>query len=394
MSKKPWKCFSLISLALVSLHLHAASPSKEDDTAKFLSVADIHFDPYSACSAFQKPCESLQNLRKANYQDWPSIFERYGEQSITSAYHDTNYPLLKSSLLAIDKISKAEHPQFVLILGDFLAHDFYKKYVRYSGDKSRQGFENFVKKTLQFLTYEFAKEFPTVDIYPVVGNNDSYTGDYGVVPHGRFFQDVTEIWATLIKDAANRESFKKDFPTGGYYLITIPNHANLKIIALNTVMFSSHIRNASVRKAAKIQLEWLRNQLSKAGTQHQRVMLIDHIPVGIDAFATIKNKFNALKQFWHPIYTTEFENQVSHSQKLIIGIFSGHIHMDTFQSLTLKKVGDVPIYITPSISPIYGNNPAFKIFTYEIKTLNVRSADDYYFSLSDNLENKWEKKNM
>ncbi|MHB1948665.1 MAG: metallophosphoesterase [Gammaproteobacteria bacterium] len=394
MQKKQWKCFSTIILAVISVHLPAAPQPSVEDTAKFLSVADIHFDPFSGCSIFKKPCESLTKLREANYQDWPNVFEHYGEHSITSAYHDTNYPLLKSSLTAIDRVSKNEHPKFVLILGDFLAHDFHKKYVRYSGDKSRQGFENFVKKTLQFMTYEFAKEFPTIDVYPVVGNNDSYTGDYRVVPHGRFFQDVTDIWSTLIKNDANRESFKKDFPSGGYYVISIPNHANQKIIALNTVMFSSHIKKASVQKAASTQLEWLQKQLLKADKQKQQVMIIDHIPVGIDAFATIKNSFNTVKQFWQPNYTTQFENDVSHYPTLISGIFSGHIHMDTFQSLTLKKVGDIPIYITPSISPIYGNNPGFKLFTYEVKTLKVQSAEDYYYPLSENLENQWEKKSL
>jgi hypothetical protein len=53
-----------------------------------------------------------------------------------------------------------------------------------------------------------------------------------------------------------------------------------------------------------------------------------------------------------------------------------------FQFIILSKIGDVPVYITPSISPIYGNDPQFKVFDYNLQTLQLGDVDSYSYSLS------------
>lgn len=388
------KLFFILIFFSISHFIWAADSCSAPQIAKFISIADIHFDPFSGCTKPKKICLSVNKLRQVNYQEWPQVFERYGDKKIAKNYKETNYVLLKATLLKLQEMNTKEKPAFAMILGDFLAHDFREKYIDYSGDKSTEGFQKFVKKTFQFLTFEISQAFPNIDVYPVVGNNDTYSGDYQLVPRGKFFQDLTEIWSILIKDKENRESFKHEFPVAGYYQMTLPipfAQKKQKAIILDTVLFSKHNYNLQVKEAAFKQLNWLANHLQNAAEHHENLFLAYHIPSGIDPYATFfKAKLGDIQEFWKPSYNTQFANELQNYPYVITGIFCGHIHSDTFQNLTLRKFGDFPVIVTPSISPIFGNEPAFKIFSFDTKTLKLKSIDRYTFNLDQNSPS-WQK---
>lgn len=366
-------------------------PAEDVTPAKFLIVTDIHFDPFSGCVKSPKPCVLVDKLRMTNYQEWPKLFDQYGNKTISGQYHDANYPLLKSSLDKIHELHLKEKPQFVMLLGDFIAHDYRLKYRRYAKDKSLEGYQAFVKQTIQFLTYEFAREFPDIDVYPVIGNNDSYTGDYHCDPNGKFYQDAANIWSVLIKDKTNRENFQREFPAAGYYDIALPSNRNQHIIVLNTVLFSNRIQGEKVQAAALEELDWLHKKLKNAEENHQQVFIADHIPIGIDVFATLIARFATIKQFWQPDYTVQFEKEISLFPDLVTGIFSGHIHVNKLQMLSLKKVEGVPVYFTPSISPIFGNNPEFKIFSYNPSTFKITDIETFDYPLGQTATAEWKE---
>lgn len=366
---------NLIYLSL--LLLLSISNAWSDDTKdpKFLSIADIHFNPFAGCKLSETPCLLITKLRSANFEEWEQIFEKYGEKHIPGPYYDTNYALLESALRDLNEINKREHPQFVLILGDFLAHNFTGQYKQYSHDKSKTGYQAFVKKTLQFLTYKFAQLFPDIDVYPVVGNNDSYTGDYQLIPSGQFFQDTAKTWGPLIKNKENRDNFKREFPIAGYYHVTLPTNKNQQIIILNSVLFSVHNDSSKVKVAAFAELAWLKTQLNKMS--NKPVLLAYHIPDAIDVYATFKAKFNKIFEFWKSTYSKLFENELPKNSANIKGLLAGHIHSDRYQGLSVKKIAKIPSDITPSISPIYGNNPAFKMYSYDVNTLELKTVTSY-----------------
>src|SRR3990167_9818447 len=108
-------------------------------------------------------------------------------------------------------------------LGDTLAHDYRRLYKFYSGDRSYAGYQSFVRKTYQFVTLSLAREFPDVDVYMAVGNNDSYHGDYATVVSGPFFQDEAALWSGLIKTPSNRYAMRQGFSSAGYYAVNLPN---------------------------------------------------------------------------------------------------------------------------------------------------------------------------
>jgi hypothetical protein len=351
--------------------------------AKFITVADIHFDPFMGCEKLPRPCALLQALKTTDYKSWDSILSK-SSMRIPRYQEDTNYLLLESTLLALQKVNQTNKPQFVLVLGDFLAHSFRSKYKKYSSDNSKEGYTQFVKKTLQFLTYKLNQTFPDTSIYPVVGNNDSYTGNYNVVPNGAFLHDTANTWAVMIKDKNNQQAFLQLFPQGGYYAITLPY--NQKILVLDTVLFSSNSRKKAMAIMAKQQLNWLKAQLTLAQNEHSHVILAYHIPVGVDVFTSVKLFLLTLREFWHPQYSREFQQILQVYGDTIVAILPAHIHMDSYQ---IVPVANIPILFTPSISPVYGNNPGFKVFTYFPETLLIQDYVTYYYPYLETSLGDW-----
>ncbi len=360
------------------------------NTEKFISVADIHFNPFAECKLSPKPCDLINKLRLADYRGWDAIFAKEGPASFAKIGNDTNYPLFKSALAKLHDIREKEQARFVLVLGDSLAHQFHSQYVMYSHDTSTAGYQTFIKKTLQFMTYQLHEALPNIDIYPLVGNNDSYSGDYNSVPNGSFYRDTAQIWATTIFDQANKNNLLNTFPTGGYYSISLPGNHH-RILMLNSVLFSTNSKGQNIDKAAKQELSWLHAELIRAKKENARVIIAFHIPVGIDVYKTLKSGLTTISEFWKPQYSDTFKRELKTFSPIIAEILPAHIHMDAFQFITVNDDTALPINFTPAISPIYGNNPGFKVFSYNAESLKFNDYSTYYLPLSEKKNNTWLK---
>lgn len=375
----------MFCLAACSQIASAKNQRTPDD--QFISFSDIHFDPFAGCKPALTSCELLNKLRIVNYQQWDDILEQYSPKTIAGTSQDTNYALLKVTLRELQQINNANQLKFGIIPGDFLAHDFRLKYVLYSKDWSSTDFHNFEKKTLQFLGYKIQRILPNIDLYPAVGNNDSYTGDYNVVPNGTFLHDTATTWSAFIPNYANRMSFLQNFPEAGYYSVTLPNNKFQRLIVLNTVLFSVKAKGSNISTAADQELVWLQQQLVSAANLKQHVILVSHIPIGIDMYATWQSHFSNMVEFWQQHYSQLFQSEIKDFSNQITAIFSAHIHIDSFRFVSLRKIANVPIFFTPSISPIFGNAPAFKVFSYDPVTFRVTSFVTY----SLDPDGKWKK---
>jgi sphingomyelin phosphodiesterase acid-like 3 len=355
---------------------------------KFLSVADVHFNPFATCSPSITPCPLIVKLQAAPAQDWKTLFETYDNTKNTYYGSDSNYVLLKSTLKEVSLVVQQEQPRFAFLLGDLLAHNYHAQYVLYSHDRSSAGYQNFVTKTFQFLTREFRQAIPQIDIYPALGNNDAYE-DYEVDANGRLLRQNASIMAVLITDRNNRRSFQQSYPYGGYYAVDVPRGNSQRILVLDTVLFSRKAIGHGVRQAALAQLTWLHKQLATATREHRSVILACHIPVGVDVYATLKGFLGQIVEFWEPEYSAAFDRELQEFPGTVKAVLPAHIHMDSFQIMKLTQKSTVPVSFTPAISPIYGNNPGFKMFSYDADTFNVHNYETYYLPLSGN--GTWEK---
>ena len=357
----------------------AKAVAERADEMTFLTLSDIHFDPFISCHN-AVPCSLIQKLNAASYEKWPLIFKANAKDA-PEYRQDSNYTLLTSALVAAKKTADARRVKFVIILGDFLGHEFRDHYKKYAKDNSFAGYQAFVEKNMAFLTDEIAHTFPHIDVYNVVGNNDSYNRDYISVPKGAFFEDISSMWAGLIKTKANRAALLKDFPIGGYYAVNAPGDPGLRLIVLNSVLFSYKATAKKNDQAAMEQLKWLHQELQLAHDKNQKVIIAMHIPPAIDIYATLKVRFFRLVDLWKLNFTKLFEDDLKEYAPEMVGILSGHLHSDWSQVLTLDDEHSISISGTTSISPIFGNNPGFKVFTYSIKKRQLEHADAYVYPM-------------
>jgi sphingomyelin phosphodiesterase acid-like 3 len=375
-----FRCLFIFILALIVTQttFAADAPAKTD---KFFTVSDVHFDPFASCRLLTiSPCRFLVKLQHAPWQDWEGIFEN-DDKSSPAVGSDSDYALLKSSITAMKKTAAEQQPRFGFFLGDFLAHNYRVQYALYTHDVTKEGYEEFVKKTYQFLIHEYAQAFPNIDIYPALGNNDAYE-DYQIEPNGKLLHQQAEIWAGLIKDKTNSDLFASQFSRGGYYTVLLPNTKNQRLIVLDSVLFSRHIDGDNNKLAATMELDWLHRKLAAAAANNESVIIACHIPIGVDVYATMKNYLKSVEEFWQKTDNVAFENLVKQYSSNIKIILAGHIHMDNFEIMNRENL-PVAISFTPSISPIYGNNPSYKMYTYNSANLNVTNYDTYYYPLAD-----------
>jgi sphingomyelin phosphodiesterase acid-like 3 len=317
---------------------------------KFLSVSDIHFDPFADPAIVAK-------LEAADVPEWDAILASSTVTAFSSYGSDVNDPLLRSAIGAMQKELPA--PAFVLISGDFLAHGFQKSYQQYATDKSQTAYTAFVTKTIAYVASHFRKAYPRVRIYPTLGNNDSDCGDYAVAPDSVFLANFRDVWRPLV----GSRSFGRRFPTGGYYHADLPGMRNIRVIALNTNFFSTYYKNPCGKPGPDPglrELEWLDAELLLARVEHRRVWLLFHILPGVDVYDTLTYGGACpgltAETFWKDEYLQKYLRIVEAHRNTIIGSFAGHTHEDEFRIAS----GDF-IHVTPSVSPVFGNNPAFEI---------------------------------
>lgn len=356
------------------------SYASENDKGYFLALTDIHFDPFIACHN-KTPCDFINKLVKSPANEWSKIASIY-DTDLPTFRKNSNYQLLRSALNAAERETNRHPIQFVLVLGDMLGHDYRRYYKRFSQDKSIVGYQNFVKKTFQFLTLQFQAAFPKLNVYMTLGNNDSYQGDYISTPNGLFFNDMANEWSKLVKQSNNADTGQVTFLQGGYYAVTLPQAKNLRLLILNTVLFSYRAKGKSVAEAADQQLVWLNRQLADAKQNHQKVLIMMHIPIGIDIYITSYLRLLRLKELWQRSYIERFEATLKRYPNQIMSILAAHLHLDWFEVLKFPGIKEeIPIIGVPSISPIFGNNPGFKIYSYFTQTLELENFVTYYYAL-------------
>lgn len=361
------KFFLLLAGLLVAMPVTAAS-------FRFLSLSDIHYDPFIGCYRVkQRPCPLIIALKKAPVSAWPSLLQA-GDQVPPAYGFDTGYPLLTKALSLAKSEAEKNHVTFVWVLGDFLGHDFKKYYRQYSLDKSTEGYQAFSKKTLAFVAQQLAATFPTLDIYPILGNNDTLTRDYQVEPNGAELREITTLFAPLIKTPENRASFVRQFPVAGYYEVHPHGTGGLNILALNSILFSHKCKGQAAALAALNELSWLKSRLGAASAAHQSVFLAMHIPLSLDVYATPYLRLFTLFYLWKPVYVLSYQSLLSHYHTCITGIFSGHLHSTWFQWWSAGGGSDIAMAGTGSISPIFGNHPGFNVYEVDEKSHDVEET--------------------
>src|SRR5947207_1500754 len=355
-----FRCAAAVALVLQLCGTASGQQPTKTIAGQVLVMSDLHFDPMADPGL-------VDQLAAAQPEQWRQVLDGSSDRSLGRYGRDSNWMLLRSALQQMAQT--LPKPAFVLISGDFLAHGFRQEFDAAAKDHSDAAYRIFVRKTMQFMGLQLEQTFPATPILPALGNNDEECGDYQLQPGGPFLADTLPVLRRLVGSAGS-PGFDRDWQSYGNYSARAEN---IRVLSTDTNFLSIHYRNACGSATdgdpARGTLAWLEAELAAAKEAQERVWLLYHIPPGLDGYATLRRGAcpATMIPMWDQTHATAFLALLKRYANTVTASFAGHTHMDDF-----RLIGDAEgcygyALITPAVSPIFGQNPAFRTFVYDVQ---------------------------
>lgn len=363
---------------------HQSGGSTTAPRGRFFQLSDIHMDLlYNAAFNRTTFCRLANSTDAGNASARLGSPSRGSDPTSSPSYGqygcDSPAELVKSALGAMGAVDSK--PDFILITGDIVAHS-----------QPSWAMQN---QTVTQFTSMLRQVFPNTLVLPLLGNNDVYP-DYHQ-PYGptAWLEYLAALWSPWLD-----EEQRATFVSGGYYSMKIPVAHNLRVIALNTVPYSVNFVprndtqldpydscNASPPTDPNGQFGWLKDELTRAKLNNEKVILAGHIPYGINEYDGSIN--------WCAGYVDSFLTIIyPFVEDVIVNQIFAHYHLDEFRVLlspaseedeatsTSKPKAVSSVMIHPSISPLHDNNPSFRYYHYYRETGAIVDYAHFYLDLA------------
>ena len=377
----------LVAVVLTVLTVPAVTRAAD---AKFLLVSDLHFNPMADPSL-------VAELEKAEPERWEAILDRTTPIAFSQYGSDTNWWLLKSAMKQLP--ATLRHPTLVMVTGDFLAHNFPATYRNATHDTDAEHYRAFVLKTAKFLALELQRNFPGTKIFITPGNNDNDCGDYTIEANGDFLNNTAGVARDL---AGGDDRFAASWKALGSFNVPHPALHGVRIISVNSIFLSQKYQALSSAHgcapvsstAAADLLVWLEQNLASAAQANQKVWLMFHIPPGIDGYASAMKQQSEIKggapdnadtcgnsivPMWVPEWTAKFDALLAKYHSTVIASFAAHTHSDDYRLIGAAGPEREFVLMNPAISPIYSQNPGFRVVSYNRDGV-VTDQSTYYLT--------------
>jgi hypothetical protein len=335
----------------------------------FLHLSDIHFNPFADQTI-------VRRLIAAPVEQWAAIFRASESTPFWDKNQDTTFPLLTSMLAA----TKGPAYDYVLSTGDHLSHDFKDEFIKAGGTESE--YAGFVIKTMRFVDRMLKESFAKIPLIAALGNNDATCDDYMLAPN----DPMLPVVGRDLPAVARHPQALRDYMMGGSYAVPHPKVPKHDIVVLSDVFLSPKYRDACGKTGTDpgaAELAWLEWTLYQARLAGKTVTLAMHIPPGIDSYSSSRSNACPLKvtSFWQDAYARRFLTLVALYKDQLRIAFAGHTHMDDFRAIT--DANGTPLLatrITPAVTPLFGNNPAFTAVLYSRTDASVADYATFYLS--------------
>jgi len=135
----------------------------------------------------------------------------------------------------------------------------------------------------------------------------------------------------------------------------------LYVVSLNTVVYSRRQRSDDPFG----QFQWLRTFLqglraralnAKSASAVPRALILGHIPPGVNSYD--------FQKLWQEPYSKVYWEIISQYADLIAGQLFAHLHTPLFRLLPQQGFM-TPLFVAGAVSPVYDNNPSFRVWRYE-----------------------------
>jgi hypothetical protein len=281
----------------------------------------------------------------------------------------------------------------------------------------------------------------TPDYYLDVNNNNNN--------NGTSTNTILDMARDGLSECFLSEEESQTFAYGGYYsrIIQTTSSSSILILSLNTVIYSTNhqptyiVRDDDDDDDPLGQFGWIESQLQKAivgedGDDHHNnntssshnddddskieinaIWIVGHIPPSIgsyrhsqqwsdryvDRYITILKKHAQRQQHQQRTSST---TTTSNNFPTIQGHLFGHIHTEEFRLLTYNFDDDdddddnnndgnsnnkknsslsVPLFMSSSLTPVYGSNPSYRIVDYDNASGMLLDYTTHYLNLSSSI---------
>ena len=327
-------------------------------TGKILHISDIHLDPTGLMC--DSPSSEVRDvfLRQRGIE-WLKV-ERPRLQSLTNGSFgqfgcDTFPSLLQSLSDYLKNLTLTEGIELdgVILSGDSVAH----------GTTS----VSLKLKAMSMVNQALVDALgPDVPIYLTIGNNDVLP-DYNATCDDPLYSQIAQDG---FPDRIPSDQLSQWNKMASYVVENPFGPGSGKLISFNTILLAQWNPNFAADADPCGSLSWLRSLLNDQTTP---LWLMGHIPPAVDSY---DNSMLYAAQFQEVFPIMSIVDSISYG-------FFGHLHTDEFrhfQALTLPPV----LFLQGSVSPIYGQNPSFRILDYQIdgSALTILDYQQYYFNLT------------
>ncbi len=412
-------CFSILLFVTMLLVSPFGRAAEAQTTVPAVLLSDIHFDP------FHEPGK-LPQLRAAPIERWPAILSAaptLTQEADLAALQvqchalalDTAWPLLTTALKAA-KMAEPR-PAFVTLSGDLLAHEFPCRFQKLAPTATPAEYAAFAAKTATFVIAQLRLSFPQIPIYVALGNNDSGCADYRETPGSAFLRSTMDAVLAAARSSLGAQSsdgIPVDVSSQGDYSVRLPAQLRHgRLLVLQDIFDARQYNNcadAADRAPERLQLTWLRAQLTQARAQGEQVWVMGHIPPGIDAYPSFHryvlrpSELCAASPQPFLADTALADTLLEYADVVRLALF-GHTHMDEVRLLhragapTAQQGKDgrpgpvveaaVPLKLVPSVTPFFGNHPAFLLATINPHTLALQDWQTFVSPAAENSAAPW-----
>lgn len=352
------KCLWAIATALASLLCFAASGAP----VRLLLLSDVHYDPaYGSSNAFGVCTEPQASVWGSSDCDSPLHL-------ITSALED----------------AASQAPDLLLMSGDWLRHEFSLLPL----SEATPTFRTVAELLSHVIPNNSSAVFSVPNFQGAIGNNDFVPDYYFDVsnPAHPLLQNQSDALKSLnLLSAAESVTFGKC----GYYARTVSrratnNSSGLRIVVLNTIMYSVLLDPPLAASVADPcgQFAFLNQTLENASITGDKVILVAHIPPGMNLYGVLSMGGNTglqSRQFWNEKFVSSFRAILFAYRHVVMFQFYGHTHM--FSVLADAELG-VPGMIVPSITRVFGNMPSYLVAEIDDETWKISDVRQRYLQLN------------
>ncbi|TYZ63260.1 hypothetical protein PybrP1_009451, partial [[Pythium] brassicae (nom. inval.)] len=299
-------------------------------------------------------------------------------------FRDAPLVLLESALTFAQQV--APSPDFFLYTGDHVAHGLFS--------------DEYIAATLETNVKTIEKFFPPAgpsdaddseqdgvagvkETTAIIGNADGNPDYYMEVtnPNARAnpsIEKVSTVWRTSLSapnfEVLNRRGF-----------LTYELAEKLHVLTLNTVPYSpSHVPDTSKTPDPFGQFAWLNATLAGLQAQGKFAYIAGHIAPIVDSYGGDPQ--------WHPHYIAAYKSIVGRYAGVVKAQVFGHVHSVEFRvapasvdaaAATAGAFELAPLFVSGSISPLFGNNPSFMVWDYDPATFDVLDYAVYGTNISE-----------